>query len=389
MGNELLARGPGGLGATTRVVAPPDRDTWLDTGTRVTGPVLLVANTVAFQAVTHFRVASWHVPDTTLTSLSIRSVTLVVPAMISGDNQNTPTAIPIQLGIDSLQTNTSGVLAPWDSTKIAWPGPGTTATVGDSTFDTTEGDTLFIRLPMPPSVALDSLKWWRAHPDWLGGFQLRAASPVPGSVAAFKAGALQFRVAYDYTTASGHDTTAILETPVTTDLYVRTPATALATGGESTLRLGGYVYPSIAMHFPVPDLPAGAAINEGAVLLHVDEATSTAAFLTGKVTVDLQVRTLEADWTESRTDTTNLAVTSAPATTVASYAYEGLADSLIAIRLPVAMIRGWRATTTANYGLLITALRGDAAPVILIDSRESAHPPQLRLSYTTPPGGRF
>ena len=376
VGNERLARGPGGLGATTRVIVAPDRDTWLDTGTRVTGSVLLVANTGTFEAVTHLKVATWNLPSPALDALSVISVELFA---IHSYALRSPNPITIQLAMST----TAWV----PDTTLKWPGPAPGEVLAEATRLPTDGDLFTDSLTI--ASPLDILRRWAGNPDSIPGFQLRASSPVPGTIAAFHADSLFFRVAYRYKDKDGNPQTATIDSRVTTDVYVHSPATTLATGGEQTLRLGGYEYPSVAMRFPIPELPSGAAINEGTLLLHVNEATTMTPGVAGDSTVDLQVRTLGNEWAESAADTSGIHAAATPATALTLYAYRSLADSLIAIRLPVGLIRSWRATATSDHGLLITALRGDAAPVILIDSRESAHPPRLRLSYTTRPGGRF
>ena len=375
MGNERLARGPGGLGETTRVTVTADRDTWVETGAAVTGPVLLVARSGAFEAVTHLKLARWNIPDTTDLTLSIRSVVLFAPSL-ARDTLNTPGAVGIELGRAD---------AAWDSTTIAWPGPGSAALLGSATESFLE-DTLTVDLTA--SAPLDSLKRWARDPSSIPGLRLSLAAASGPGVAAYRAGALVIRIAYDHT-VSGSPQTDAIDSPVTEDLYVRKLATALPAGNETELPLGGLDGFGVALHFPSPTIPTGAAIQEVALLLPVDAATDSIPFLEMGRTVDVEVRAAGAPWPETVTAASALNASAAVVAGSWNFAYHGSPDSLLTIRLPASLARDWSGAPAANHGLLLTALRGEIAPAILIGSRESARAPRLRVSYTTAPKERF
>lgn len=376
VGNERLGRGPGGLGETSRVTVPADRDTWVGTGTRNTGPVLLVARTAAgFEAVTHLKVAGWNIPDTTDATLAIRSVVLFAPSL-ARDTLNAPSPVTIELRADTTA---------WDGATIAWPRPAAAALLASATEDFLE-DTL--TLDLTAAAPLDSLKRWARDPASGSLLRLSLAALSGPGVAGYQAGALSIRIAYDHT-VSGAGRTDIVDTRVTEDLYVHTPAASLPAGSEALLRLGGLEGLGVAVRFPSPTIPPGAAIQEVALLLPVDALTDVIPFLEDGRTVDLEIRTAGADWVESATEASALSAADATVASLRNFAYHGDSDSLLTIQLPASVARGWSGAPAGNRGLLITSVRGEIASTLWISSRESARAPRLRVSYTTPPKERF
>lgn len=375
MGNARLLRGPGGLGETVRDTLYADRDTWVETGTRNGGPALLVANTGTYEAVTHLHMASWSIPDTNDPTLVIRSVVLFAP-WIARDTLSATNPMTIEVHADTTA---------WDTTAISWPGPAPGHWLGQATEDF-RTDTLTI--PLTLASPLDSLKKWARDPSSVPGFQLRAPNVTPGSIATYKAGSVKIRVAYDHG-LPGSVISDVRDSYATTDLYVHSPATSIATGSDPLLHLGGVEGLGVAVRFDTPSVPPGAAINEASLILQVDAATDSIPFIHLGATVDLEVRTAGADWSETATSQSALAVLPTPIATILNFTHRSPADSLITIRLPASTLRAWAAAPSTNHGLVITAVRGDLVSPIFLDSRESLRPPELRVSYTTAPKGRF
>ncbi len=347
----------------------------METGTRMSGPAVLVANTGTFEAVTLLKVRSWSLPDTNDPTLSIRSIVLFAP-WIARDSLNTPMTVELD-----------EPASVWDTTAVSW---GTRPAVGPVLGQVTqEFKSVPLEMTLTLPSPLDSLKKWARDPSSMPGFLLRAPNVTPGSIASYKADSVYFRVAYNRVVSGTDTTTETRDSYATTHLYVHSPATSLATGSELLLRLGSPEGFAAPLHFAVPALPAGAAVNEVTLYLRVDSATDSIPYLERSRTVDLEVRLAGADWLESVTSQQGLAVVEAPIGTRRQFAYRGVSDSLITIRLPLSTLRAWASAPSANYGLVLTALGGDLVPPIFLDSRESSRPPELHVSYTTPPKERF
>ncbi|HEY7727956.1 MAG TPA: hypothetical protein VID50_05835 [Candidatus Eisenbacteria bacterium] len=379
VGNERLARGAGGLGLPERDTTAVDRDTDVPGLGRDTGTFLLAGKAPALEAAVYFRVGAWKLPDTTDATLSILSIALHA------------TSLAIHIPRDGLPSHpaVSIVLAraasAWDSSSVTWPGPARGALLGQASEDFTGAD-LIVPVSFPAPV--DTLKAWARDPTSVPGFTLYSPSDVPGGIAAYQAGTIRFRVIYDHT-VSGISRTDTLDTAATEDLYLYTPVGGTPSGTEPSLALGGFEERGLVVRAPSPVFPPGASINEAAFLLRVDAATDSLPYSSEGATVDIEVRTVGADWVEGGAALQALMASAAPVAVLRGFAYRGPQDSLIAIHLPGAAIRAWADNPAANYGLLLTAAGGNLVPPLYIRSRESGYGPELRAAYTTPPSGRF
>lgn len=380
VGNERLARGPGGLGLTERDTTFADRDTDVPSLGRDTGSFLLVGKTASMEAATYFRVTAWAVPtDTTDVTLSIVSVSLHAKSL----GMHIPyDGLTAHLPVDVFLARS---VSPWDSTSVTWPGPGSDGVLGQTTEDFSGAD-LIVPISFPSPI--DTLRHWAAHPDSLPGFTLYSPSDQPGGIAAYKAGSLRFQVVYNHT-VSGVLRSDTLNTAITRDLYVYTPAGTPPAGTESSVTLGGFEEKGAVIRTPSPVFPAGASINEATLLLRVDAATDSLPFAGTDSTIDIEVRAIGADWAEGSASLAALAASTVPVAVYRGFAYHGPVDSLIAIHLPGTTLRAWADRPASNYGLLLTAVRGNLLPPVLIRSRESGRGPELRAAYTTPPRERF
>lgn len=378
VGNERLARGPGGLGVTQRDTTFADRDTDVAGLSRDTGSSLLVGRTATMEAVALFRVSGWSLPADTTAAANFSVLSTALRATSRG-LYIPRDALPSHPAVNVRLTLAQGS---WDSTTVTWPGPQDSVLIGQGTEDFTGAD-----LVVPVTVPFDTLRAWARSPASAPGFRLHSPASSPGGIAAYEAGSLKFRIIYDHT-VSGVARTDTLDTAVRQDLYLYTSIGYMPTGTEPTLKLGGFEERSVVVRTPSPVFPGGASINQATLLLRVDPATDTIPYASGS-TINLEVRTIGADWAEAGASLSTLAATSAPIAVYPDFAYHGDVDSLITIHLPGSVIRTWADAPGSNYGLLITAARGNLVPPLYIRSRESGSGPELRAAYTTPPGGRF
>jgi hypothetical protein len=381
VGNERLARGPGGLGVTEQDTTFAERDTDVPGLSRDTGSSLLVGRAGVMQAITLFQVSAWSLPTDTTAASSFSVVSTALHATSRGlyIPRGVPTAhTPV---IVSLALTRSGA---WDSTTVTWSSvPTDSVVVGQGSEDFTGGD-LIIPLAVPYSTVIG----WaatQAQPS-APRFALYSPSASPGGIAAYLAGSIKFRLVYNHAVL-GVDRTDTLDTAVSRDLYVYDPAGTAPAGTEPTLSLGGFEEKGVVVRAPSPVFPDGASIDQATLLLRVDALTDTIPYGSGS-TIDLEVRRVGADWSEGGASVSNLAA-SVPIAVYSGFAYHGPADSLIAIHLPGSVFRAWADAPSTNYGLLITAERGNLVPPLYLRSRESGYGPELRVAYTTPPGGRF
>jgi hypothetical protein len=378
VGNERLARGPGGLGVTQRDTTFADRDTDVAGLGRDTGFSLLVGKTATMEAVALFRVSAWSLPADTTAAANFSVLSTALRATSRG-LYIPRDALPSHPAVDVRLTLAQGS---WDSTTVTWPGPQDSVLIGQGTEDFTGAD-----LVVPVTVPFDTLRAWARSPASAPGFRLHSPSASPGGIAAYEAGSLKFRIIYDHT-VSGVARTDTLDTAVRQDLYLYTPAGTPPTGSEPTLKLGGFEERSVVVRTPSPIFPDGASINQATLLLRVDAATDTIPYASSS-TINLEVRTIGADWAEAGTSLPALAAATVPIAVYSNFAYQGAADSVIAIHLPESVIRAWAESPASNYGLLLTAARGNLVQPLYIQSRESGSGPELRAAYTTPPRGRF
>ena len=367
VGAGRVIRGPGGLGTTKQVAPIPDRDTYVEPGTADFGDLLIVGNDTLFSSRIFLAAASWSVPSDTLPGFSLGQVWLEVP----------PDTTFFEGGTVNLFLTGSS----WDTTTVAWPGPSVSTLLG-SAADNRLTPGPFV-LPMNPA-AYDSMKRWAQAPTTVPGFALDR----PGQgLLAYKTGS-RFRVEYTHT-VSGLPKTDTLSTPVTQDFYLHSPIAPAPAGTEAAMILGGIYKAGLALHFPLDSVPAKVSIDQA--LLVLKHIVGPPFSLTSSDTLAVvQVRRIESPWIESVTEKAPLGVDNATtASRLLRFSYTA-ADSTIRIPIPGPLIREWAATSSSNQGFFVSLVnRTDPRRKFLIGSRESAHPPELHVTYTDLPPGRF
>jgi hypothetical protein len=368
VGAGRLIRGPGGLGTTVRVATIPDRDTYVEAGTADLDSLLLVGTSGTFEARTFLKVAAWTLPDTTLPGFVPQNVFLELPRNLT-------------LGFDSTTMNLSLASSPWDSTSVVWPGPSAGAHLG------TGGDnrlTAVFTLPLDPGSFPQVVQW--AHtPTSIPGFTLQA--PLGRPLAAYVAGALRFRVSYTHT-VSGAPVVDTVSTRVTEDLYLHSPLSPTPSGADTSLVLGGLFKTEVAVHFPVDSLPSGVSVDEATLVLNL--LPSSLAPDSADALARIDVRAIRSGWSEGVTEQSDLAADATPLTSGTLTALYSTSTRSIVIRLPGTLMRQWVATPSTNGGVLVRLFnRRNLTKQFLIGSRESSRPPEVHISYTQLPPGRF
>jgi hypothetical protein len=370
--NERILRGQEDLGTTDRAVFGADRDTYVGVGTRNFGNTLLVGAEGAYEAVSYLRVPAWSVPDT---SAVIDSVYFAIP------NDTT-----FLRGVSTFTIELAD-----SSGGFAIPSFSASYDLGTLRIELTE-------------AVVESMRAWAAAPLTAPTFVLRA--PFGGGVGGFQAGTGTFHVRYHLPAAPSTILTA--SSRATIDSYTRTPLTPAPTGSETVLLLGGRYETMIALQADVPAIPAGFSLNEAAWVLHLDgieDALEDNGFAPGLTFLDVDVFRIGATWSESATDT--LGMVAGPATAALRlHAVDPATDTTLVVPIPLAWMRGWAADSTTNHGILIAFTRwresrtgasgsffvpvgADISPAIRVRSRESGRPPELRVSWTSPPPSRI
>jgi hypothetical protein len=366
VGADRLARGPGGLGTTVRVAPIADRDTYVEPGTADFTDVLIVGTDTAFTARTFLAVAAWHIPSDTLPGFSLGVVSLELPR---------DTTL-----IDVGTVNAFTAASTWDTTTVAWPGPGLGLSIGSA--QDLRSDPGAFSIPLTPAV-FDSMKRWALAPTTAPGFVLDR----PGQgLLSYKPGSALFRVRYAHT-VSGNPVTDSLDSHVTQDFYLHSPISPVPTGTQQALVLGGIYKAALALHFPVDSVPAGVSIDEASLVLKVLVGGGPV----GPDTLDhVEIRRIRAPWSESVTEKAPLLVDNATTASRLLRASYSSADSLITIPIPGGLIREWAATSSSNEGFYVSLVNPvNRRRIFPIGSRESALPPKIHISYTQLPPGRF
>jgi len=378
VGNERLIRGPGGLGTTNLQNATPDRDTYVTPGTANFGPYLLVGRSTTFEARSFFKFLKFNLPDTLLSGFNPDSIIFILPQ--SSVLRSPPSDINLQFG------GVSEALV--DSGTIGWPGPPITLPLASTDFNFLGP----LRLNLGP--AFNQFKGWALDPLDAPAFALEATA-IDG-IGAFQANAAVFRVYYTWNKlgVAVHDSTT---SPVSLDLYLHPPISPTPTGSEAGLRLGGGFEPSVAIRAPVPPVGPGASVNELRFVLTVTDSIPSVDGRTvlhnatigdsTRVAFSFDVYQITGDWPEAATDVSQIPHGTTPIASFLSITAE-VGDTL-SIPLPVSLARVWFQTPAANDGILITVRNANVNPGLVLGSRESAKPPVLRLSTTTPPPGRL
>jgi len=366
VGANRLIRGPGGLGNTVRVAPNSDRDTYVEPGTADFGAVLIVGSDTSFTARIFLSVSSWKVPADTLPGFSLGVISLEVPR---------DTTL-LDVGTVNAYLSASA----WDTTTVAWPGPGLGLQIGSA--QDLRADPGRFSIPLAPAV-FDSMKRWVLAPTTVPGFALDR----PGQgLLSYKPGGTVFRVRYTHT-VSGSPVVDSLDTPVTQDFYLHSPVSPVPAGTESVLRLGGIYGTALALHFPVDSVPAGVSIDEASLVFKVVLGGGPV----GPDSLDfVEVRRIRAPWPETVTEKAPLQVDDATVASRRLSASYSPADSLIRIAIPVTLVREFAATSSSNEGFYVSLVNPvNRRRIFSIGSRESSRPPELHLSYTDLPPGRF
>ena len=388
--NERLRRGQENVGETARAAHAADRDTYLGVGVRNDGTNLLVGEEGGFASQSYLRVETWNLPDSALAGLVIDSVYFEIP----NDSMFIRPPTPLRIELDSL-------LIP-----SVFPLASTTYMLGKLGFNLEH-------------VPLSTFRNWARFPLLAPTFTLRA--PDGGGMASFGAGAGAFHVVYTYLLTNGNRTPKITATSrvagpgLNSDSYVHTPLTPTASGTETALLMGGRYETVLALRADVPAIPPGYSLNEAAWVLHLDgieDALEDNGFKPANTHIDVDVFRIGAPWTESATDTLGIgAGTAVPALRL--HKMEPATDTTLVVPIPLAWMRGWAADSTTNHGILVAFTRwrelrtypdpnrpngtitvfapspANISPAIRVRSRETADPPQFRVSWTSPPPGRL
>ena len=361
VGNEILARGPAGLGDTARETSPLDRDTYLATGTTDRGSTLLAGVSGAYEAQILLKVSAWSLPDTSDLTVVVDSIQLELP--FDGD-----------MSIPDVTLELRTTSAAWDTLSVAWPGPGpgsflaTANAVGDLAGDFT------LNLG---AGAFGLVKSWAIDPASVSGFMLRRDAGA--GVAAFRAGAARFRVFYPSSTS----TSATAETQVTSDLFIHTPLAPAPTGSDTTLILGGLQAPVVALRVPIGTFTPGFSIDEARVVFRVRSDNPTVD------SVNVEARRITSPWVESAADTTGLNVQTTFLGRVVGYKVNGASDTLLVVPIPASLVRDWSSGAAPNEGIVLRIGDSFRDGEIWLYSRESSKPPEFWISTTSPPPGRF
>lgn len=363
VGNEILARGPDGFGTTTREVSPIDRDTYLATGTTDRGTTLLAGVSGAFEAQTLIKIGTWVLPDTNDVTMVVDSIRLELPF----DPKMSIPDFDLELGLAA---------SPWDTTTVAWPGPGMGTVLASANVLDAIGD--FALEIGGGSFGL--VRSWATNPASLNGFVIRRASL--SGVAAFRAGAGRIRIVYH----NGTSTRLIADTPFQTDLFIHSPLTPAPSGADTTLILGGLYQPVVAFHAPIDSFTPGFSINEARIVFRVRSDSPT---FPDSILVTVEARRIQNPWTEGTADTTGLGVSTTILDRVVGYQVRDVSDTLLIVPLPAALVRDWSSGALANEGIVLRIGESYRAPEIWLYSRESSQPPEFRISTTSPPPGRF
>jgi len=363
VGNEVLKRGPGGLGDTVREITPLDRDTFLGTGTADRGSTLLAGVSGAYEARVLIKPGTWVLPDTNDVTVVVDSIRLELP--FDG-----------KMSIPDVDLLLHTAASAWDTLSVAWPGPGLGASLATANAVDANGD-LWLELG---GSSFGLVKSWAIDPSSLNGFVVRRSAG--SGVAAFRAGAGRFRIVYHTATS----TRSIADTPFSADLFIHTPLVSLPTGADTTLILGGLYAPVVAFRAPVDSFTPGFSLDEARVVFRVRSDSPT---FPDSITVTIEARRIQSSWSEGAVDTAGLNISTVTLDRVVGYQVRDVSDTLLVVPLPASLVRDWSSGVLANDGVVLRINESFRAPEIWLYSRESTRPPEFRISTTSPPPGRF
>ena len=238
------------------------------------------------------------------------------------------------------------------------------------------------RISVPPGI-FTLIKDWAQNPSSLPGLVLYGSGGT--EVVGLQAGKAVLKIGYDHL-VSGNMERDTVATALPLDFTLHTPGTPAPTGSETTLVLGGRYEWSVPLRFSPAAVDSGSTVNEASLRLRVDP--SSPVFATDRF-VDIEVRRIRNPWLESAGTVSSIGADSTILVTRTRVAITGPADSVVAVALPQSLIREWTAPGAVNEGLLLTVKNANVDKEILLRSRESTSPIELRVSITTPPPGRF
>jgi hypothetical protein len=226
---------------------------------------------------------------------------------------------------------------------------------------------------------------WARNPTGIPGFVLQANPGLP--LAAYVANTVKFRIRYSHTVSSAPVVDSV-DTRVTQDFYLHAPLSPAPSGADTSLVLGGLFKTETAVHFPLDSIPSGVSVDEATLVLNL--LPSSAAPDTADVLGQIQVRAIRGAWSEAVTEQSGLPADSTAITSGKLIALYSSSTRSIAIRLPGALMRAWVATPSTNGGVLVRLInRRNLTREFDIGSRESSRPPEVHVSYTQLPPGRF
>ena len=362
LGNEVLKRGPGGLGTTVREVSALDRDTFLGTGTTDRGSTLLAGVSGTYEAQILIKVNAWTLPDTNDASVVVDSIRLELP--FDG-----------KMSIPDVNLTLYTAASAWDTTSVAWPGPGFGASLATTNTIDKSGN-----FDLGPGI-FGLVKSWAIDPSTLNGFVIRRTGVLEG-IAAFRAGAGRIRIVYHSATS----TRSIADTPLGTDLFVHSPISPAPTGTDTTLILGGLYAPVVAFRAPIDSFTPGFSLDEARVVFRVRPDSPQ---FPDSIFVTVEARRIQNSWTEATADTAGLGISTSFLDRVVGYQVRDASDTLLVVPLPAALVRDWSSGVLANDGIVLRIGDSFRANEIWLYSRESSRPPEFRISTTGPPPGRF
>ena len=367
--NRRLLRGDGGLGTTTSLVLTPDRDTYAGTEVSIKNAPLLVGSDGPLQAYSFFTSSIWLLPPAATPQDSIVGIEVVVGVDSLSDR-------PIVSSLVAMSEN----IGSFDSSKV-WGDPaGGQPGIAISQADVNDPGPLKFALP---ASKYPDVQRWAARPD---SFQGLAFTGISGNaLLLLDANAAFMRVIYLNRTTTTHDHPDTTNTPLRRHYAIRSPISPSPTGADTALVLGGNYDAGILVRFPPLAVPEGSTVNEATLRLRLDPATQS--FATGDA-VEIVALGIKSDWAETLTnrDALTLDLTTLG---IRSKVTVSPGDSVVTIALPPRIIREWSASTGANNGVLIQLRIPYYTPSILVRSRESSIPIELRVSYTGPPPARF
>lgn len=370
VGNERLIRGAGGLGTTLRSIGPLDRDTFVPADSADRGATLIVGLKGAYEARTLMTVGHWVLPDTNDTSVSIDSVFLD----LQFDGHLDVPTVTLQLW---------SAAAAYDSMNVAWPGPALDSPLGaaDPSDASTQIGTFKIGIGNAANYAF--FRAWARDSTLVPALVLRSLSE---GLAGFRAGTGRIRIAYHHLVSgvSKPDTT---NTPLASDLYVHSPLAPAPTGADTTLVFGGLYGPGLALHFPVGAFEQGFSINEARVVLRID--VPSMQLFGSHDSVNVEIRRIGDPWSEGVTDARSLGVDAVALGFVRNFRVAAPVDSLLIVPVPTSLVRDWSANPANDNGILLRIGESFRWPELHVFSRESSRPPELWVSTTSPPPGRF